>query len=258
LVHDADHPGVSNAQLIEENLTLGRRFQKKSVAEQNSLNLCFDLLSSEDYVNLRQLLFANDDDQMRFRQIVVNSVMATDIFDPDLKSLRNARWVAAFDPNTREDADHARNRKATIVIEHLIQASDVAHTMQHWKVYRKWNERLLQEMYLAYQQGRSAKDPTENWVSGEIGFFDYYIIPLAKKLKDCGVFGVSSDEYLNYAMVNRRKWKEEGEAITAQMVARLKESHPLSLPTTSSSNMSLDPSIANINIDTGCGSDDAV
>jgi hypothetical protein len=28
----------------------------------------------------------------------------------------------------------------------------------------------------------------------EIGFFDFYIIPLAKKLKDCGVFGVSSDE----------------------------------------------------------------
>ena len=31
-------------------------------------------------------------------------------------------------------------------------------------------------------------------ISLEIGFFDFYIIPLAKKLKDCGVFGVSSDE----------------------------------------------------------------
>lgn len=25
------------------------------------------------------------------------------------------------------------NRKATIVIEHLVQASDVSHTMQHWQ-----------------------------------------------------------------------------------------------------------------------------
>jgi hypothetical protein len=32
------------------------------------------------------------------------------------------------------------------------------------------------------------------WYKGEIGFLDFYIIPLAKKLKDCGVFGVSSDE----------------------------------------------------------------
>jgi len=31
---------------------------------------------------------------------------------------------------------------------------------------------------------------------GEIGFYDFYIIPLAKKLDQCGVFGVSSDEYL--------------------------------------------------------------
>jgi hypothetical protein len=32
------------------------------------------------------------------------------------------------------------------------------------------------------------------WYKGEIGFLDFYIIPLANKLKDCGVFGVSSDE----------------------------------------------------------------
>ena len=48
------------------------------------------------------------------------------------------------------------NRKATIVIEHLIQASDVSHTMQHWEVYREWNKNLLREMYQAYQAGRAA------------------------------------------------------------------------------------------------------
>ena len=91
------------------------------------------------------------------------------------------------------------NRKATIVIEHLIQASDVAHTMQHWHIYRKWNERFFCECYQAYKDGRADTDPSENWYKGEIGFFDYYIIPLAKKLKDCGVFGVSSDEYCKLA-----------------------------------------------------------
>ena len=76
--------------------------------------------------------------------------------------------------------------------------------------------------------GRADKNPADFWYQGEIGFFDFvscvyrwlvtsfeltlatdslnlfndwlcqqYIIPLAKKLKDCGVFGVSSDEYLN-------------------------------------------------------------
>ena len=49
-------------------------------------------------------------------------------------------------------------------------------------------------MFKAYINGRSEKDPSEFWYRGELGFFDFYIIPLAKKLKDCGVFGVASDE----------------------------------------------------------------
>ena len=48
------------------------------------------------------------------------------------------------------------------------------------------------------------------------GFFDYYIIPLAKKLKECGVFGVSSDEYLNYATQNRQEWEIKGKEIVAE------------------------------------------
>lgn len=78
--------------------------------------------------------------------------------------------------------------------------------MQHWHIYRKWNKRLFQELYLAYSQGRVERDPSEFWYQGEIGFFDNYIIPLAKKLKDCNVFGVSSDECLNYALQNRNEW----------------------------------------------------
>ena len=61
--------------------------------------------------------------------------------------------------------------------------------------------------------GRADKDPSVGWYNGELGFFDFYIIPLAKKLKECGVFGVSSDEYLNYAMENRSEWEKKGEAI---------------------------------------------
>jgi hypothetical protein len=72
------------------------------------------------------------------------------------------------------------NRKATIVVEHLIQASDVAHTMQHWHVFVQWNERLFQEMYKAYLNGRADKDPSDNWFASEIGFFDFYVIRLPK------------------------------------------------------------------------------
>ena len=45
--------------------------------------------------------------------------------DKDLKTQRNARWEKAFngeEPKTKEEIHEAVNRKATIVLEHLIQA----------------------------------------------------------------------------------------------------------------------------------------
>jgi hypothetical protein len=209
---------------VKENSKIATFYQGKSVAEQNSVDLAWDLLLDDSFKDLRAAIFATDVEKARFRQLVVNSVMATDIMDPDLKAIRNARWEKAFSvfPNMQEDLKDVTNRKATIVIEHLIQASDVAHTMQHWHIYRKWNERLFLELYQAYIAGRAEKSPETFWYKGELGFFDFYIIPLAMKLKECGVFGVSSDEYLNYAMRNRKEWEDRGQEVVREMMEKIK------------------------------------
>jgi len=221
LIHDVDHTGVPNAQLVKEQVHIAEVYKNKSVAEQNSVDVAWELLMDPGYQELCDAIFPSKLEKMRFRQLVVNSVMATDIVDKELKNRRNARWEKAFQEGTlTESAKDTTDRKATIVIEHLIQASDVAHTMQHWHIYRKWNERLFHEMYKAYKTGRADTDPAEFWYQGEIGFFDFYIIPLAKKLKDCGVFGVSSDEYLNYATKNRKEWESRGFDVVANMVEK--------------------------------------
>jgi hypothetical protein len=223
LIHDVDHSGVSNFQLIQENAKIASVFKNKSVAEQNSIVLSWDRLMESRFAALRGYIYSDPDELKRFRQLMVNTVMATDIFDKELQNLRKNRWDTAFrhisqqvDSSPEDDV----NRKATIVIEHLIQASDVAHTMQHWHIYQKWNERLFAEMSVAHLSGRMGKNPAEGWYQGELGFFDNYVIPLAKKLKECGVFGVSSDEYLNYALENRREWASKGEETVATMVQK--------------------------------------
>ena len=91
--------------------------------------------------------------------------------------------------------------------------------MQHWHVYRKWNASLFKEMYLAYKAGRMGSDPSTFWYQGELGFFDNYVLPLAKKLKECNVFGVSSDEYFNYAKLNRAEWEDRGKEIVQELIA---------------------------------------
>ena len=62
--------------------------------------------------------------------------------------------------------------------------------------------------------------------TGELSFFDNYIIPLAKKLQECNVFGVSSDECLNYASRNRDEWQQRGQSIVAEMMQELSVKEP--------------------------------
>jgi hypothetical protein len=213
------HSGVTNNQLVKEGSPIASLYKMKSVAEQNSVDLAWQLLMDDTFADLRRCIYVNEGELLHFRQLVVNVVLATDIMDKELKTLRNKRWDLAFSEQRKDcSAEEDTNRKATIVLEHLIQASDVAHTMQHWLIYRKWNMRLFIEVYKAYALGRGETDPSKGWYQGEIGFLDYYVIPLAKKLKDCGVFGVSSDKYLNYAMMNRAEWERRGKTIVAENI----------------------------------------
>lgn len=79
LIHDLDHEGVPNMVLIQEQSPLAAKYQNKSVAEQNSVDLAWNLLMSSDFDNLRNCICCDDEEYSRFRSLVVNSVMATDV-----------------------------------------------------------------------------------------------------------------------------------------------------------------------------------
>jgi 3'5'-cyclic nucleotide phosphodiesterase len=155
LIHDVDHSGVPNTQLGQERSAMVAMYDGKSLAEQHSFDLAWQLLMDEQFVHLRRTIYINATELQRFRQLVLNSVMATDIMDKELKILRNRQWDKAFNEEEQAlNAAEATDYRATVAMNHLIQASDVAHTMQHWHIYRKWNARLFEEMNRAYRQGR--------------------------------------------------------------------------------------------------------
>eukprot|EP00980_Cylindrotheca_fusiformis_P003398 scaffold757_cov74-Cylindrotheca_fusiformis.AAC.2 len=114
--------------------------------------------------------------------------MATDIVDnKELQALRKSRWETFFSEST------------------LIDPS---------------GETEESEPTEDFHQGRADSNPSQDWYKGEIGFFDFYVLPLAKKLQSCGVFGVSSDECLNYAEANREEWVREGQDLMEQYFSK--------------------------------------
>ena len=232
LIHDIDHQGIPNFCLAKEDPALNSRYNGRAIAEQNSLELGWEVFMAPQYQELRACVYTSKEELLRFRKLVVNIVIATDIFDPGLSKRREDRWQRAFDPNhwtksfggptSPEKADEEASLKATVVLELLMQASDIGHTMQHWNVYTTWNQRLFEEMYAAFQAGRFPKDPSTFWYDGEIKFFDDKVIPLAKELKACGIFGEYGDEYLQFAIDNRKNWEKEGKRFVQNMINKAK------------------------------------
>ena len=135
LIQSVDHPGVPNIVLVDEKGELAVKYENQSIAEQNSIDVAWNLLMADKYTDLRATIFSTPSEQDHFRQIVIHSVMATDMLDPKLKEMRHQQWKQTFGNSNissrRTMSRDIDNRKATIVIEHLMQTSSIAHTMQH-------------------------------------------------------------------------------------------------------------------------------
>jgi hypothetical protein len=96
LIHDVEHTGVPNAQLVQEEDPLAHQYNGKSVAEQNSVDVAWSLLMQNRFKDLRGVLYTNEEELQRFRQMLVHTVLATDIMDKELSMKRKERWYQTF------------------------------------------------------------------------------------------------------------------------------------------------------------------
>jgi len=68
----ADHPGVPNSQLVEEQSPDAEKYKNKSIAEQNSVDQCWNMLMKPRYSALRKTIYTTNAGLCRFRSLVVN------------------------------------------------------------------------------------------------------------------------------------------------------------------------------------------
>jgi len=127
------------------------------------------------------------------------------------------------------EAVEVRLRSST-VMELMMNAADVAHTLQSFDNFVKWNKRLYEELHEAYEIGRCADgeedDPSKDWFGNQLGFYEIYILPLARKLRKCGAFAPDAGEaFVQNAKNICRRWEYEGAAITDRMIEEVKREY---------------------------------
>lgn len=158
LIHDVEHLGMTNQMLMDQGHHLATKYNTKSVAESHSVDVAIDLLLRGDFARLRASIGRSDDEMEAFLALVRVAVLATDIAREDTNAEGRELWACAFDLDRNRDkaevgeleeyhafqiltANHldasrydAPLRKSLCqlcsLIQHLLQAADVAHSMQ--------------------------------------------------------------------------------------------------------------------------------
>lgn len=136
------------------------------------------------------------------------------------RAARPSATGAVVDPFTvqvvpPEEVDPLRE---TVVMETIMKAADVAHNLQGWEQMAKWSNRLFLELKKAYVQGRG-DDPQGGWFTNQIGFIEAYLLPLARKLDDTGVFGDARGSiFAEIVEESKDRWMREGASLTASII----------------------------------------
>jgi hypothetical protein len=105
LIHDVDHPGVPNSQLVKEGTDVARTYRNLSVAEQNSVDLAWGLLIKPGYKTLRRYIYVTRAEQDRISTFPLITLLLERILlsrrDPknDLKAIYISQSLS--DPATK-------------------------------------------------------------------------------------------------------------------------------------------------------------
>ena len=143
-----------------------------------------------------------------------------------------------------KNAEEPDELKMSILLELFLTAADVSHNLQGWGQMVKWSNCLYLELQRALLSGRGT-DPQPNWfqnqvrsmclafdknsiptvspfssrIPAQIGFLEFYLLPLANRLDETGVFGgFVGKQFAITVLANRDRWVKEGQKVTDHIV----------------------------------------
>ena len=85
-------------------------------------------------------------------------------------------------------------------------------------------------MYLELRKAfveKKGDDPMNGWFNNQIGFLDFYLLPLARKLDDTGAFGDTRGAvFADIVEKSRERWTKEGMGVTMKIIMEGNKQYP--------------------------------
>lgn len=116
--------------------------------------------------------------------------------------------------------------RETVIMETILKSADVGPNLQGFEQMVKWSGNLYLELRKAHVKNKG-EDPMNGWYDNQTGFLDFYILPLARKLDDCGSFGdTRGGIFVSIVEYNRKRWVKEGMRETMKVVKKGYDDYP--------------------------------
>ena len=208
LIHDVKHLGCPNAQLQKENHPLNVVYSQGSYQERQSIQVALAVFLEEFSVLSTAVLKLCPD----FLHLVTAAVLATDVSNKETQTKIQERFERVI---IVKDEDVTEFDKTQACIEQMLLLADVGHCTQGYDNFLIWNQAVFYECLQNHYQGH-ADDPRPGWHAGEIGFLEFYILPLAER---CNAI-IPSCHLAKGTRQILRRWNKDGLEWTENLAKR--------------------------------------
>ena len=182
-VHDVGHPGYNNNFEINTESTLAVTYNDVSVLENMHICLSWNLLKKSKCNFLCNL---DQTKRKRFRKVMIDSVLATDMSQHSLHSETLEKLVEEYGEIDFIDAeDRATNKFADEFLPIALHTADLGNLCKEIEFYSEWVERLMNEFFKQGDKERERGIPISflcdrfkvNIHAGQVGFINFVVRP---------------------------------------------------------------------------------
>ncbi|XP_041369550.1 high affinity cAMP-specific and IBMX-insensitive 3',5'-cyclic phosphodiesterase 8B-like isoform X2 [Gigantopelta aegis] len=237
-VHDVDHPGRTNAFLVNASNDLAVLYNDLAVLESHHVALAFRLTEKDDSVNIFKCL--SRENYRTMRQFVIDMVLATEM-KQHFEHL--SKFVNSINKNClRYDDDVSvssrSSRESTSVLTQLstpenrllikrmvIKCADVSNPVRPLSLCIEWAKRIAEEYCQQTDEEKARGLPvvmpvfdrkTCSIPKSQISFIDVFI----SDMFDAWDFFCDVPELMKHLQINYQYWKEEEVLSTKTKVAQ--------------------------------------
>jgi hypothetical protein len=175
-IHDFQHPGRTNAFLVNTNHDLAILYNDSSVLENHHVAACFKLMQTADCGIFDDL---PGDVVRKYRSSMIELVLATDF-------AKHFKELAKFKLRFNKENDNEGDKHKSSMLKMLMHAADVSNSTRKWDTYYEWAQRVLNEFF---SQGDEEKSKGINisplcdrtsvhFSKSQMGFIDMFIMPI--------------------------------------------------------------------------------